>query len=67
MLKNPVIYVEVGITGQIDWPFLARNSVLHLIGVFHVAWRGASLEMMGGTKRRSTKGLHLIGLGATGW
>jgi hypothetical protein len=28
MLKNPVIYVEVGITGQIDRPFLARNSVL---------------------------------------
>jgi hypothetical protein len=24
MLKNPVIYVEVGITGQIDRPFLAR-------------------------------------------
>jgi hypothetical protein len=29
MLKNPVIYVEVGITGKIDRPFLARNSVLH--------------------------------------
>jgi hypothetical protein len=28
MLKNPVIYVEVRITGQSDWPFLARNSVL---------------------------------------
>jgi hypothetical protein len=29
MLKNSVIYVEVGITGQIDRPSLARNSVLH--------------------------------------
>jgi hypothetical protein len=29
MLKNPVIYEEVGITGQIDRPFLAPNSVLH--------------------------------------
>jgi hypothetical protein len=28
-LKNPVIYVEVRITGQIDWPFLAFNSALH--------------------------------------
>jgi hypothetical protein len=24
-----VIYVEVGITGQIDRPFLDRNSALH--------------------------------------
>jgi hypothetical protein len=29
MSKNPVIYVGVGITGQIDRSFLARNSVLH--------------------------------------
>jgi hypothetical protein len=29
MLKNPVIYVEVGIKGQINRPFLARNSVLY--------------------------------------
>jgi hypothetical protein len=29
MLKNPVIYVEVGITGQINWSFLTHNSVLH--------------------------------------
>jgi hypothetical protein len=29
LLKNPVIYVEVGITGQIDRPFLTHNSVLH--------------------------------------
>jgi hypothetical protein len=28
-IKNPVIYVEVGITGQIDRLFLARDSVLH--------------------------------------
>jgi hypothetical protein len=48
MLKNPVIYVKVGITGQIDRPFIARKS---LIEVCHVAWRGAPLEMTGGTKR----------------
>jgi hypothetical protein len=29
MLKNPVIYVEVGIAVQIYRPFLACNSVLH--------------------------------------
>jgi hypothetical protein len=29
MLKNPVMYVKVWITGQTDRPFLARNSVLH--------------------------------------
>jgi hypothetical protein len=29
MLKNPVIYVEVGIASQIDWPFLAPTSILH--------------------------------------
>jgi hypothetical protein len=29
MLKNPVIYVDVGIAGQTDRPFLALNSVLH--------------------------------------
>jgi hypothetical protein len=29
MLKNPVIYMEVEIEGQIDWPFLACNSILH--------------------------------------
>jgi hypothetical protein len=29
MLKNPVIYVDVGITGQIHHPFLAHNSILH--------------------------------------
>jgi hypothetical protein len=29
MSKNPVSYVEVGITGQIDQPFLACNFILH--------------------------------------
>jgi hypothetical protein len=47
-------YVEVGIP-----PTLTEVS--------YVAWRGAPLEMTGGTKRRITKGLQLIGLGATGW
>jgi hypothetical protein len=28
MSKNHAIYVEVGIAGQIDRPFFARNSVL---------------------------------------
>jgi hypothetical protein len=32
MLKNPVIYVEVGIKRQIYRPFLARNSILHCYG-----------------------------------
>jgi hypothetical protein len=41
--------VAVGIAGQIDRPFLAQ---IHpsLTEVSHVAWRGASLEMTGGTK-----------------
>jgi hypothetical protein len=29
MSKNPAIYVEVGIAGHIDRPFLAHHSVLH--------------------------------------
>jgi hypothetical protein len=29
MLKNPVIYMEIGIERQIDQPFLTHNSVLH--------------------------------------
>jgi hypothetical protein len=27
--NNPAIYVEVGIAGKIDQPFLAHNSILH--------------------------------------
>jgi hypothetical protein len=49
MYKNPVIYVEVGITGQIDRSFLAQFRP-SLTEVFHVAWRGAPLEITGGTK-----------------
>jgi hypothetical protein len=49
MLKNPAIYVEVGITSQIDLPFLAQFRP-SLTKVSHVAWRGAPLEMTGGTK-----------------
>jgi hypothetical protein len=30
MLKNPVIYMEVGIAGQIDWPFLAQKRACSL-------------------------------------
>jgi hypothetical protein len=41
--------VEVGIAGQIDRPFLAQFRPL-LTEVSYVAWRGARLEMMGGTK-----------------
>ena len=26
-IKEPWVYVEVEITGKIDWPLLARNSV----------------------------------------
>jgi hypothetical protein len=49
MWKIPAIYVEVGIAGQIDGPFLAQFRP-SLTEVSHVAWCGASLEMMGGTK-----------------
>jgi hypothetical protein len=55
MLKNPVIYVEVGITGQINRQFLARNSVLHWqrslmsLGVERL-WRWRT-ELKGGTQR----------------
>jgi hypothetical protein len=49
MWKNPAIYVEVGIAGQIDQLFLAQFHP-SVTEVSHVAWRGAPLEMMGGTK-----------------
>jgi hypothetical protein len=49
MLKNPAIYVEVGITGHIDRPFFAQFHH-SLTGVSHVAWCGAPLERIGGTK-----------------
>jgi hypothetical protein len=49
-LKNPVIYVEVSITGQINWPFLTRKPHLSLTEVSDVACCGAPLEMMGGIK-----------------
>jgi hypothetical protein len=39
----------VRITGKIDWPFLTRFHP-SLTEVFHVAWRGAPLEMTDGTK-----------------
>jgi hypothetical protein len=41
--------MEVGITGKICWPFLARFPS-SLTETSHVAWRGAPLEMMEGTK-----------------
>jgi hypothetical protein len=64
--KRTGIYLGVRTTGQIDRPFLSRNSVLHY-GVSHVAWHGVPLQTTGGTKTRCTKGLQLTGLGATGW
>jgi hypothetical protein len=48
-LKNPAIYVEVGIAGQIDRPFLAQSRP-SLTKVCHVPLRGVPLEMTGGTK-----------------
>jgi hypothetical protein len=54
MPQNPVIYVEVGIVGQIDRPFLAQFRP-PLTEVSHVAWRGAPLEMTGGTKGGAQK------------
>jgi hypothetical protein len=41
--------VKVGIAGQVDRPFLAQFRP-SLKVVSHVAWRGAPLEMTGGTK-----------------
>jgi hypothetical protein len=41
--------VEVGISGKIDWPFLAQFRP-SLTEVSHVAWRGAPLKITGGTK-----------------
>jgi hypothetical protein len=41
--------MEVGIAGQIDRSFLAQFRP-SLTEVSHVAWRGAPLEMTGGTK-----------------
>jgi hypothetical protein len=49
MEKNPVMYVEVGIAGQIDRSFLAQFSPL-LTEVSDVSWREAPLEMTSGTK-----------------
>jgi hypothetical protein len=49
MQKIPAIYVEVGIAGQIDRPFLAQLR-LSLTEVSSVAWRGAPLDMTGETK-----------------
>jgi hypothetical protein len=49
MQKNPAIYVEVGIAGQIDRPFLAQFRP-SLAEVCNVAWREAPLKMTGGTK-----------------
>jgi hypothetical protein len=50
--KNPVIYVEVGITGQIDRPFLARNSALPSLMSHDMErlwiWRA---ELKGGAQR----------------
>jgi hypothetical protein len=62
MLKNPVIYVEVGITGQIDRPFLARNFVL--------TWWRSLMERLWIWRvelKAEHKGPAAIGLGATGW
>jgi hypothetical protein len=47
--KTPVIYVEVGIAGKIDQPFLAQ-FLPSLTEVSHVACHGVPLEMTGGTK-----------------
>jgi hypothetical protein len=46
--KTPAIYVEVGIAGKIDRPFLAQFCP-SLTEVSHVVWRGAPLVMTGGT------------------
>jgi hypothetical protein len=47
--KTPAIYVEVGIAGKIGRPFLAQFHP-SLTEVSHFAWRGAPLDITGGTK-----------------
>jgi hypothetical protein len=47
--ETTALYVGVGIAGKIDQPFLAQFRP-SLIEVFHVSWRGAPLQMTGGTK-----------------
>jgi hypothetical protein len=56
--KTPAIHVEVGIAGKIYRPFLAqfRHS---LTEVSHVTWRGAPLEMTGGTKGGAQRAISL--------
>jgi hypothetical protein len=48
-VKDPWIYMEVGVTCKICRPFLAR-FIRSLTGASHVALRGAPLEMTEGTK-----------------
>jgi hypothetical protein len=49
MLKTSEYYVEVGFSGEIYRPFLAC-FLSSLPESSHVAWRGAPLELTGGTK-----------------
>jgi hypothetical protein len=58
MLKNPAIYVEVGIAGQINRPLLAQ-FLPSLTEVSHLAWRGAPLGMTGGTKGGAQRARNL--------
>jgi hypothetical protein len=48
-VKDPWIYMEVGITGKICWPFIIQ-FLPSLTQTSHLAWRGAPLEMTEGTK-----------------
>ena len=54
-VKGPWVYVEVEITGKIDRPFLARNSVFRLIEVSHVACTWRHLQAKVGTSKGGGK------------
>jgi hypothetical protein len=58
--KTPAIYVEVGIAGKIDRPFLAQFRP-SLTEVSHVARSGAPLEITGGTKGGAQRTSSLLG------
>jgi hypothetical protein len=57
MLKNPVIYVDVGITGQIDRQFLARIPSVTDRGLMYKAKVAVCSEIR--TKRPTQREHHV--------
>jgi hypothetical protein len=52
MLKNPVIYVEVGLSGKILHAISRPYFFPSITQVSQALWRGAPLKMNGGSKKR---------------